>query len=187
MRRPLPPIVHFTGAFADDAEFHTRLAAVLARGPRLVVMRAKGCRDTAHQQALAAAVMPLVRAHASLLLLGAEGDAVAAAGADGRYLGSQEVTSTGTLSTPPGTLLAISCHSAEELGRAAALGADLLFLSPVQATATHADSLPLGWEGLRALAALVELPVYALGGIKEGDLATAHAAGAAGIALSKPW
>jgi 8-oxo-dGTP diphosphatase len=75
-----------------------------------------------------------------------------------------------------------SCHDAEELELAARLGADFATLSPVCATASHADTAPLGWDRFARLVADARLPVYALGGMGPGDLNRARTAGAQGVA-----
>lgn len=83
--------------------------------------------------------------------------------------------------------LAASRHDAEELALAARVGCDFVTVAPVQATASHPQATPLGWEGLRALAALSGLPVYALGGLGGDDLARARACGAFGLAAIRAF
>lgn len=75
-----------------------------------------------------------------------------------------------------------AAHNREELRRAATLGCDYAFFSPVHATPTHPHATPLGWGNFAALAAGLPLPVYALGGVGVADLPRARAAGAHGIA-----
>jgi len=75
-----------------------------------------------------------------------------------------------------------SCHDAEELELAARLGADFATLSPVNATASHPEAVPFGWERFAQLVADARLPVYALGGVGPADLDRARAAGAQGVA-----
>lgn len=78
--------------------------------------------------------------------------------------------------------LSASCHNAEELRMAEALGVDFVTLSPVLPTQTHPDALPLGWEKAHALLEHCCLPTYLLGGLTLSELNTAHHAGAQGIA-----
>jgi 8-oxo-dGTP diphosphatase len=77
----------------------------------------------------------------------------------------------------------VSCHSADELRRAEALGADFAVLGPVRPTPTHPDSAPMGWGGFRAAAEGAAIPVYALGGLAPSDLQEALACGAHGLAM----
>jgi 8-oxo-dGTP diphosphatase len=78
---------------------------------------------------------------------------------------------------------AASCHNAEELRRAEALGCDFALLSPVLPTKSHPGAPHLGWESFAAIAAGSTIPVYALGGLRMGDMETAWQHGAHGIAL----
>ncbi|MFM1989174.1 MAG: 8-oxo-dGTP diphosphatase [Pseudomonadota bacterium] len=75
-----------------------------------------------------------------------------------------------------------SCHAADELAAADALGCDFAVLGPVRPTASHPGAPGIGFDGLAAAIAATPLPVYALGGLDADDLATAEAAGAHGVA-----
>ncbi|MRR52309.1 MAG: DNA mismatch repair protein MutT, partial [Rhodocyclaceae bacterium] len=66
--------------------------------------------------------------------------------------------------------------------QASRLGLDFTILGPVQATASHPGAKGLGWARFAKLAAGQALPVYALGGLGNGDLDAALTAGAHGIA-----
>lgn len=80
------------------------------------------------------------------------------------------------------TLLSASCHDLEELKRAERLGADFALLSPVQATKTHPDAKPLGWEQFHEYTNQVSIPVYALGGMSPADLELSKNHGGQGVA-----
>src|SRR5690606_504329 len=83
---------------------------------------------------------------------------------------------------PPCTLLSVACHSDAALQQAARLKADMVMLSPVQATQTHPGARPLGWENFSMLATGRAFAVYALGGLHPDDLGRAREAGARGVA-----
>lgn len=76
-----------------------------------------------------------------------------------------------------------SCHDAEDIAHASALGLDAAVLGPVLPTASHPDATPIGWEGFRSLSRETAIPVYALGGLRATDLETARASGAQGVAM----
>ena len=78
--------------------------------------------------------------------------------------------------------LAASCHSAEELALAAQMGVDFVTLSPVQATRSHPEAAPLGWEAATELIRGFNQPVYLLGGVGPVEQARAWQAGAQGVA-----
>ena len=59
------------------------------------------------------------------------------------------------------------------------------FLSPVKATPTHPETFQsggMGWQAFGELAKLSDVPVFALGGVGQADLATAYEHGAMGVA-----
>ena len=59
------------------------------------------------------------------------------------------------------------------------------FLSPVKATPTHPETFQsggMGWQTLGELIKICDVPVFALGGVGQADLATAYEHGAMGIA-----
>lgn len=86
---------------------------------------------------------------------------------------------------PESLLCGASCHNAKELAHAAALGLDYVMLSPVQATLSHAEAGPLGWDAFSNLIADYAVPVYALGGMQTTDIHKARLHGAHGIAMQR--
>lgn len=79
-------------------------------------------------------------------------------------------------------LLAASCHNQEELAAAERLGVDFAVLSPVCPTASHPDSKPMGWPAFTELLEQVNIPIYALGGMRFEDLHQVQQCGGQGIA-----
>jgi len=73
-----------------------------------------------------------------------------------------------------GLLVSRSVHSREEL---AAIEADLVFVSPVYASASHPGGATLGLDGALELAKLASVPAIALGGMDRARGAEAMAAG----------
>lgn len=78
--------------------------------------------------------------------------------------------------------LAASCHSAEELELATEMGVDFVTLSPLQATQTHPDAQPLGWDAAQEMIRRFNKPVFLLGGVGPDDLQRAWQTGAQGVA-----
>lgn len=86
----------------------------------------------------------------------------------------------------------VSCHDLDSIYAANQLAAERIqqglpvvigmFLSPVLATQTHPDTVPLGWIQWSALAAHADIPVIGLGGLAPDLLQDAKAQGAAAIA-----
>lgn len=80
-------------------------------------------------------------------------------------------------------IIGVSCHDEAELRDAAGLGADFVTLSPVYGTPSKPRAKPLGAAAFGELAKLVDVPVYALGGIAPGHIHDCLEAGAYGVAV----
>ncbi len=166
----------------DDLDlFMQQLERSLVAGVRLVQLRARSLPAEAYA-GLAQRVLARCRHHGARLLLNAEPLLAERLGADGVHLNSSRLMALSERPLASPRLVAASCHNAGELARAQAIGADFALISPVAATATHPGATPLGWSRVGALLESVALPVFALGGVGPGDLATAHRHGAQGVA-----
>ncbi len=80
-------------------------------------------------------------------------------------------------------LLGVSVHSPEEAKRAEALGADYATAGHVFATDCKRGVPGRGLDFLKATAASVCIPVYAIGGISARNVAAVRGAGAAGACV----
>jgi 8-oxo-dGTP diphosphatase len=146
----------------------------------LVQLREKNLSRDALRE-LAQRVVALAHAHGVRVLLNGDVELAQEVGADGVQLTGAQLAQ---LSERPAVdWCAASCHSAEELRRAEALGCDFVLLSPVLPTKSHPGAPHLGWENFSAIAAGSTIPVYALGGLTHDDMQTAWQHGAHGIAL----
>ena len=83
---------------------------------------------------------------------------------------------------PKDRWLAASCHDAEEVALAKRIDADFITVSPVQATQTHPEAQPLGWERAGELIVGFNRPVFFLGGVTPADTLRAQALGGQGVA-----
>ena len=83
--------------------------------------------------------------------------------------------------SPRNPLIALSCHSPEEVIQAAANQATFAVFAPVFEKRDSPGSIPTGLEALRQ-ACLAKIPVLALGGVTLQNAASCMQAGAAGIA-----
>lgn len=104
-------------------------------------------------------------------------------GADGLHLTSR--TMKGLVERPldQGYWIGASCHIGDELVKASAIKADFALLSPVKSTSSHPEMEPMGWEIFSRLAESIDIPVYALGGLRPEDLRQARCHHARGIAM----
>src|SRR5690606_5143447 len=119
-------------------------------------------------------------ARAQLLV---NGDAaLARATGAGLHLPSARLRELDARPVPPGTLLSASCHDADELALAEALGCDFVLVGPLRATSSHPGQPGMGWGRFEALRERSSLPIYAIGGLSPRDIPVARRHGAQGIA-----
>ena len=150
-------------------------------GVRLLIVRAPELPPAQRVQ-LTRRVRQLRRGTGLRLLL--SGTALEARQAGACGLHTTGAALAGVIERPPTRLWAVSAHNARDIQRAAALGADVVLVSPVLPSPSHPFDQPLGWEGLKELVAASPLPVYAQGGLGPGDIGAARSAGALGVAVN---
>ena len=177
----LPALYAISNAAELGVEkFLWRLEVALHNGLRLVQLREKHLlRDELRE--LARRVVALAHAHGAKVLLNGDVELAQEAGADGVQLTAAQLA--GLRERPAVDWCAASCHNAEELRRAEALGCDFAVLSPVLPTQSHPGAMHLGWEKFAEIVAGTTIPVYALGGLTSADLPVAQQHGAHGISL----
>jgi 8-oxo-dGTP diphosphatase len=162
------------------AAFLRALERRLVGGLRLVQLREKAM-PIAELRALASEVQARCRAHGAELLVNGDWELAQSVGAAGIHLSAARLSEL--RERPPFAWVAASCHDAGELARTADLGLDFAVLGPVKATPSHAGARLLGWPGFSSLASDCRVPVFAIGGMRAGDLDHATACGAHGIAM----
>lgn len=119
-------------------------------------------------------LLGLCRDSGHLMVLSGDADTALAWGADGIY------GPPGKLGERPGLLRLATVHDAREVEIANRTKVDGMFLSPVCPTRSHVDGAYLGINEFRAIAALAESPVIALGGMnaeRAAELGWPHWAG----------
>lgn len=165
----------------DRERFLGALEASLAAGIRLVQLRLFDLSELALVE-IGREACALCHAHGARVLFNGSADAADSVGADGVHLSSRMLSRHKSRPVAADRLLAASCHSPQDLNRAAGLGADFALLSPVLPTRSHPDADPLGWSEFAAWVEQATVPVFALGGMHAGLTETAWAHGAQGIA-----
>lgn len=182
----LPSIYAISAAtLLGDGVFLDRLRNALDAGLRLLQLREPDMRNDDFAL-LFTEVLRRVRAAGARLLVNSchapdywqRADGVHLRAADARRFDRR----------PAAEWVAASVHDRAELARAADLAADFVVAGPVKRTASHPHRAPIGWAAFEGLAAGASMPVYALGGLRAADLATAQRHGAHGLALlSGAW
>ena len=154
-----------------------RCQQFLQAGVSLIQLRLKSL-PLESRQSLAQQVLTICQQHAVKVLLNSD-LVLADFQGDGVHLSSQALQAC---QQRPEGLVGASCHNLDQLRLAEKLALDFAVLAPIQSTTTHPDANPLGWQQMQALIEQVNLPVYALGGLRLDDLDQALANGAQGLA-----
>jgi thiamine-phosphate pyrophosphorylase len=102
-------------------------------------------------------------------------------GAAGAHIGQDDDASIVRERLGPERILGVSVASVPQARTAESAGADYLGVT-VWATDTKPDAIPMGPEGLRAVARATALPVVGIGGVDARNAREVLAAGAAGVA-----
>ncbi len=122
----------------------------------------------------------------TLMVVNDRPDIAALARADGVHVGQEELSVKDARTVVgPDALVGVSTHSIEQARQAVLDGADYIGVGPTFPSGTKTfESFP-GVDLIRAVAAEVRLPSFAIGGIDRGNLDQVLAAGAARIAVSR--
>jgi len=134
---------------------------------------------------LALEMRQLTQAYGARLLINDRVDVALAVGADGVHLTTTSLAADiARQLLGPDRLIGVSTHSCAEAQAAAEGGADFLVFGPVFFTPSKAAyGQPVGLDALRAVRAVVNSPILAIGGIKAANLEQVIGAGADGIAV----
>ncbi len=186
----LPPRLLITPERGNDcpAEFVRVLRTSVRRYDlSLVQLRARNLGNRRYL-ALAQRVLDACTAEGARLLLNRDPQTLARVDAHGLHLRSTDLAAYDERPIGNDKYLSVAVHNRSEIALALRLAPDFALLSPVMRTTSHANATPLGWQRFRSLTELLNVPVFALGGLQSGDLDTAHAHGAQGIAaISAFW
>ena len=157
------------------------LEAALRGGVDVVQLRDKEASD----DDLVRAAEPFRRAcdaYGALFVVNDRPDLVAACGADGVHVGQRDMSVADARAiVGDECLIGLSIETEAQLDAIA--GADYLGVGAVFATPTKAESIAAGLELVRAAAARVAIPWFAIGGIELANVAEVIEAGAPGVAV----
>jgi thiamine-phosphate pyrophosphorylase len=144
---------------------------LLGAGARVIQLRHKTAGDAEFRRLAHAMLAEVRRFTDALLIVNDRVDIAIEVGADGIHVGQEDLDAREVLRrAPQAMLLGVSARTPAEARAAAAAGADYIGAGSVFATPTKADAVVIGLSGLREVAAAVELPMVAIGGITRANL-----------------
>lgn len=170
-----------------DHVFFERARAYLEAGIKLIQFR---CKQLEHNKIKdqASRLIELCSSFNSRLVVNSSPDIAESLGAHGVHLNSQSLLALCDRPLDKNYIVAASCHDLQQLRHACDIDLDFLVLSPVKTTSSHPEARPMGWQKFQELASVATIPVYALGGMEQGDIGKAQLHGGQGAAmLSGLW
>ena len=155
----------------------------LRGGARILQWRDK-TRDKGDQLAPVRPIRELCRQHDALFIVNDHVDLALACAADGTHLGQKDLPISAVRPwAPPDFLLGVSTNNAEEARQAEEDGADYVAVGSIFITGSKETTRPASPERLREVKQAVGIPVVAIGGINEENIAQVLQAGADAVAV----
>jgi thiamine-phosphate diphosphorylase len=155
----------------------------LAGGARTIQWRDK-IRDKGEQVAEARAIRALCHRQDALFIINDDVDLALAVEANGAHLGQKDLPLSLVRSwVPDGFVLGISSNSVREAKEGEREGADYVAVGAIFPTTSKEVTRAASLERLREVKAAVSVPVVAIGGIDETNVAEVVAAGADAVAV----
>ncbi|RJQ46010.1 MAG: thiamine phosphate synthase [Nitrospiraceae bacterium] len=156
----------------------------LKGGVKAIQLREKDL-DTRELLKLAYKMRELTAKHDARLFINDRFDVALAVGADGVHLTQNSIPADAVRKTVRRKLLmGVSTHSLKEAKEAEKAGADFITSGPVYRTPSKLKyGRPLGIDALRNICSKVNIPVFAIGGIKSRRINEVRQAGAYGVAM----
>lgn len=173
-----------TGDGKAEEELLTKITAALFGGVRLIQLREKHLKARGLLR-LAKKLRGITRDYGASLLINDRLDIALACEADGVHLTVSSFSpKEARRLLGNDRLIACSTHSSEQALLAQADGADFITLGPVFHTPSKAAyGEPLGLESFKEITSNIQIPVFALGGVKKTNIKEVKAAGAYGYAI----
>jgi thiamine-phosphate pyrophosphorylase len=173
-----------TGDRGDELETARIVEAALDGGATVIQLRKKSM-PMSEQFRLATALRTLTRAHEALLIINDHADLALAADADGVHLGQDDLPTEAVRVLPgfEGRLIGRSTHSLAQAQQAVHDGADYIAVGPVYPTPTKEGRPAVGIGLVSRVAAVVDRPFVAVGGIDLENAPAVIDAGAPAVAV----
>jgi thiamine-phosphate pyrophosphorylase len=169
---------------ADRYSLTAAVRQALKGGVKAIQLREKDL-DTRQLLKLTYKMREMTRKHNAKLFINDRIDIALAAGADGVHLTQNSIPAGAVRKVVKNKLLiGVSTHSLKEAKEAEKAGADFITLGPVYRTPSKLKyGKPLGLDKLAEVSSKINIPVFAIGGIKSRRVKYLKNAGAYGVAM----
>jgi len=157
--------------------------AAIKGGARVLQLRDR-TGEKGEMLAVASKLRELCAREGVLFIVNDHLDLALATGADGLHLGQTDLPlKEARRLLPIDSLLGLSCHSAEEAKAAEEAGADYVALGSIFPTTSKEKARVIGLETLARASKSISLPIVAIGGINQENVAQVLQAGAGAVAV----
>lgn len=168
---------------SSESEFEQLVRTLTAAGADVLQLRDKQLDDRT-LLARGRRLSELAAGTQTRWIMNDRADLAALCGAAGVHVGQEELSVKDARAIlGPGKLIGVSTHSIEQARQAVLDGADYLGVGPTFPSRTKQFAEFPGVELIRAVAAEIQLPWFAIGGISEQNLDDVLAAGATRVAV----
>ena len=158
-------------------------SSLIKGGVDILQLRAKK-KSREEIRTMALELAPICRKAGIPFILNDHPDLVSETGADGAHVGQDDLSVAEARSLAgPGAIIGKSTHSLDQAMAAVAESPDYIGFGPLFATATKPDYSPIGTEQIREVYRAIPFPVFCIGGINLGNLATVRDCGAERVVI----
>lgn len=170
-------------AWIGEKTLPQQVEAALRGGVTCVQLREKDLDEAAFLEE-ARQIRELCRRYGVPFVVNDSVDVAVACGADGVHVGQKDMAA-GEVRRCIGDsmLLGVSVHTVAEAAEAVQNGADYLGLGAVFPTSTKTDVAQMSMETLRDIRDAVDIPIVAIGGIKQSNIMQLAGSGVDGAAI----
>ena len=159
------------------------IEAILIAGVKIIQYRFKTGTDKDHLQE-AMQIKNLCKRYNSLFIVNDRVDIALASNADGVHLGQDDLdVRTSRKLLGYSKLIGISANNEIDISNALEYGCDYIGIGPVFETVTKKNKKPLGIEKIKTLTKDINIPWFAIGGIKTNNISYLKSNGIKKVAL----
>lgn len=168
---------------ADEDALMRQIEAAIDGGAAMVQLREKHL-DSEAFLAEAERFVALCRKKGAVSIINDNVEIAAKTGADGVHVGQEDLEAGRVRELlGPDKIIGVSAHTVAEALAAQAAGADYLGTGAAFVTGTKTDAKPISRETIRAIAAAVDIPVVAIGGVSRDNILELKGCGLDGVAV----
>ena len=167
----------------DTEDFFRRIGAAIDGGATFVQLREKHMsRENFLDEARR--FVALCRSRGVVSIINDNVEIAIEVGADGVHVGQSDLACARARALlGPDKIIGVSAHNVEEAVAAQAAGADYLGAGAAFVTSTKGDARPIPHAMYRAITDAVDIPVVAIGGITQENVAKLAGSGICGVAV----